>query len=432
MSRQLPAVIWREIFNLYVEDDAYLPEEQHFEWHGARPIALAMVCKEWRHIVMSHHSTHLWSSLYICSEQDVSATATRIQHYIAHSNARLEVICISARSAFPDNFITRIGSMIRNIPKVGKIECLVGMGVKDSLHKLLKLSPQSHALILKGIIPEDDPSKEPYVRLPRHLVCSIKEISADSCGFSWNQSITSDFKPKKVEIMSTHRYPLFNAQNQPPMIQDWAPGALQTLTSYKVDETYSPDLGVSCLSRQGLPSLSVLSTLEIPLGLLLQIHYRHVKLPALRNLIIMNTVNAKLEDWQDFVAAEGGGGKIHNLTIRSMPRSQASILEPFINELPGLTTLTLEGESVARITRRMLVASEFYQERSDSHSPYPSLSTLRVRNYTGEGRSLAKFLHLRGWLAASSDHITIRCRLHLINCGHLSPDVNAIILPYCH
>ncbi|KAG8797340.1 hypothetical protein FRC16_009006 [Serendipita sp. 398] len=225
-------------------------------------------------------------------------------------------------------------------------------------------------------------------------------------------------------------------EESPFAVNEWGTGLLMSLERCTIDETYT--LTTKPKSRLELPSLSSLTSLEIPLGLLLQVFYKSVRLPALTSITIRSVVNATLDDWKHFISIEEGGSRIKEITIRSMDRADAISLVPYIDTLSSLITLGLEGESVSGVVKRLYAASDAYHDMPNViPPPNPSLSVLKVRSYDGEGRTLAKFVHLRSWLADSEPHrgpaenpIIRPLRVQLLDCEGLTQKAKDIVSPY--
>ncbi|KAG9056590.1 hypothetical protein FS842_010275 [Serendipita sp. 407] len=440
MPRPLKSETWRQIFRYFVEPDSHQLEDNDeslpTSWpHGSRAQIVSSVCAIWRKVAM--RDRFIWSSIYISSRQPLAMNIRRAGHYIQRSGGKISNICILVEKEFSKDQLKLFSEAFYDLTQLEIIDCMLSPwpAAKEGMTKLLTYMPPASTVILRGMVSSSSKMEVRY-EIPGRIVAKAERLVAHRCTFSWKASVGHTFTVRELEILSLFPYPTARPQESPFAVNEWGTGLLMSLERCTIDETYT--LTTKPKSRLELPSLSSLTSLEIPLGLLLQVFYKSVRLPALTSITIRSVVNATLDDWKHFISIEEGGSRIKEITIRSMDRADAISLVPYIDTLSSLITLGLEGESVSGVVKRLYAASDAYHDMPNViPPPNPSLSVLKVRSYDGEGRTLAKFVHLRSWLADSEPHrgpaenpIIRPLRVQLLDCEGLTQKAKDIVSPY--
>ncbi|KAG8802057.1 hypothetical protein FRC17_006497 [Serendipita sp. 399] len=405
MRRPLKSEIWRYIFRYFVEPDFHHEDDYDTSLppgflHGSRAQILASVCQIWRKIATADRT--LWSSIYISSNQPIVSVRRRAILYIQRSGGIISTILLHIDRDIGKSQWKQFSEVFFDIPRINVLECLVSSKptANEEMTQLIKCMPIAQEVILRVMTLQTVNAEVEY-QVPNRILGKAERVVARGCTVSLKMKPT--ISATEIEkISSFYPYPIASPRTTAAMVHEWSPALLSSLVRCTVDETYK--LPSNSKARSDLPCLTSLTTLEIPLGLLLQIFYKSVRLPALTSLTIRNIVNATLEDWRCFVSTEDGGGRINEITVRPMSCEDAIALVPYITALPSLKALGLEGNSASRIIRRLYAALDVYHDTPESAPPNLNLSVLKIRSYSGEGRTLAQLLHLHSWLVTSPLH----------------------------
>ncbi|PVF93180.1 hypothetical protein CPB86DRAFT_790416 [Serendipita vermifera] len=352
--RRMPNELWSKIFWERVTKDE---EKYEITWRQeAAPyttLKLTWVCRLWRQIVTNEPS--LWRYIAIPQDPNVSNThVEKFNHFRKHLKEHLPSIYMLPGRKCTGSGTTALKDLLSGFPSIKLLE--------------LQMTPKSSSLLALLTESEFHIEKLIFVNSPygsttatgTYLSCrAMKNVKNLVCYSTRPRIAMEDLQGERPQLHSL--YLRSSALDNKELIMFLEGSGVERL-EFILKEGWTQDMNDAVDQDVALTRLR---RVVAPLEVVASIFNSHVFLPNIQALSVTHLSKLRgeeaLEKWITFITAHDRKDLVTSLTLTGLPRTDspveaANMFKNFLQQVPNISHLTLNGENVVPSLKGMTEA----------------------------------------------------------------------------